>query len=320
MDFYNEIEPYAAQWLESLIAAGHLPGGKVDRRSIRDITAEELKGWDRAHFFAGIGGWPLALRIAGWPATKPVWTGSCPCQSFSAAGAQAGLADDRNLWPPWFDQIKERRPDTIFGEQVSNAIGFGWLDGISADLEREGYTVGSVVLGAHSVGAPHIRKRLYWVAYSEHAIGWSEFQEDGNAYRGNGFGRGGEFSGLGDSDDARPQGREFGGNSAGERTAGTAGLGNSEAGRLGNTDGTGFEEQRKHDENGTDIDGSGQNFWSDYDLVPCADGKSRRVEPGTFPLASGVPARVGKLRAYGNAICVQTAVAFIRAFMEFENG
>ena len=55
-------------------------------------------------------------------------------------------------------------------------------------------------------------------------------------------------------------------------------------------------------------------FWSDFDLIPCADGKARRVESGTFPLAHGIPARVGKLRAYGNAIVPQVAAEFIAAF------
>ncbi len=48
------------------------------------------------------------------------------------------------------------------------------------------------------------------------------------------------------------------------------------------------------------------------------DGKARRVEPGTFPLAHGVPARVGRLRAYGNAIVPQIAAEFIQAFLAAE--
>jgi len=159
---YNEIDPFAAEWLENLISAGELPQGAVERRSIR-----ELKGIDcgpTTHLFAGIGGWPIALRLAGWPVEWPVWTGSCPCQPYSAAGKGKGDADERNLWPEMFRLIRECRPNTIFGEQVEGAVGHGWLDGISADLEGEGYAVGAVVLGAHSVGAPHIRQRLFWVA------------------------------------------------------------------------------------------------------------------------------------------------------------
>lgn len=57
------------------------------------------------------------------------------------------------------------------------------------------------------------------------------------------------------------------------------------------------------------------SFWSDADWLGCRDGKFRPVESGTFPLANGVPARVGRLRGYGNAIVPQVAAEFIRAFM-----
>ena len=56
--------------------------------------------------------------------------------------------------------------------------------------------------------------------------------------------------------------------------------------------------------------------WSDCDWLPCRDGKARPVEPGTFPLAHGVSARVGRLRAYGNAIVPQVAQVFIEAYLE----
>jgi DNA (cytosine-5)-methyltransferase 1 len=56
--------------------------------------------------------------------------------------------------------------------------------------------------------------------------------------------------------------------------------------------------------------------WSDADWLFCRDGKWRPVEPGTFPLANGAPARVGRLRAYGNAINAEAAEAIIRAYME----
>jgi len=106
MNYYNEFDPQAAQWLRNLISAGLIPPGDVDERSIEDVTPNELLGYTQCHFFAGIGGWPLALALAGWPVDKPVWTGSCPCQPFSAAGRGDGFADQRHLWPAWFHLIR----------------------------------------------------------------------------------------------------------------------------------------------------------------------------------------------------------------------
>jgi DNA (cytosine-5)-methyltransferase 1 len=164
VNFYNENDPKAAAWLRELIKAGEIPEGKIDERSITEIKPDDLAGFTQCHFFAGIGGWSLALRLAGFPATRPVWTASLPCQPFSTAGQSQGVEDERHLWPVFFDLVKVCRPNLIFGEQVARAIGFNWLDGISADLEGEGYAIGQAVLGAHSVGAPHKRQRLYWVA------------------------------------------------------------------------------------------------------------------------------------------------------------
>lgn len=165
--YYNEIDPYAAQWLRNLIDAGHIAPGVVDERSIEDITPNELIGYTQCHFFAGLGGWSLALRLAGWPDSRPVWTGSCPCQPFSVAGSRTGIDDKRHLWPAWFHLIRERKPSVIFGEQVANAIGHGWLDGVGGDLEGRDYAIGAAVLSASAEDAPHRRDRLWFVADSE---------------------------------------------------------------------------------------------------------------------------------------------------------
>jgi len=77
--YYNENDPYAAQWLRNLIEAGEIAPGYVDDRSIVDVRPDELDGYTQCHFFAGIGVWSYALRRAGWSDDAPVWTGSCPC-------------------------------------------------------------------------------------------------------------------------------------------------------------------------------------------------------------------------------------------------
>ncbi|HBW0979625.1 TPA: DNA cytosine methyltransferase [Klebsiella aerogenes] len=164
--YYNEIDPFAARWLRNLIAAGHIAPGEVDERSIEDVIPDDLREFTQCHFFAGIGVWSHSLRLAGWPDDKPVWTGSCPCQPFSAAGKGDGFADERHLWPHFFHLISERRPQHVFGEQVASGNANTWFDLVQADLEGMGYAFGLVPFAAAGVGAPHIRERAYWVAHS----------------------------------------------------------------------------------------------------------------------------------------------------------
>lgn len=171
MNYYNEFNKKTAAWLRELIKLQLIPNGVVDERSIINVRPDELREYTQCHFFAGIGGWSYALQLAGWPEDEPVWTGSCPCQPFSCAGLQEAQSDSRHLWPNFFELIKECRPVHVFGEQVASAIGHGWLDDLSADLEAEDYACGAAVLGAHSVQAPHQRQRLYWVANSVRSVG-----------------------------------------------------------------------------------------------------------------------------------------------------
>ena len=176
--YYNEIDPFAAAWLRELIRCGHIAFGDVDDRSIEDVDPKDLSGYTQCHFFAGIGVWSYALRQAGWPDDRPVWTGSCPCQPFSVAGRKRGTTDARHLWPAFFRLIAECRPNVCFGEQVASCDGLSWFDLVSTDLEGAGYACGAVDTCAAGFGAPHIRQRLYWVA---HAAGeqfhWSRFSK-----------------------------------------------------------------------------------------------------------------------------------------------
>ena len=330
MNYYNEFDPYAAQWLRNLIDAGHIAPGIVDERSIKDVKPADLEGYTQCHFFAGIGVWSHALRQSGWPDSRPVWTGSCPCQPFSAAGNGGGVTDERHLWPVWFNLIRECRPSVIFGEQVEAAVNHGWLDLVQTDLEGEDYACGAVGLPAGGVGAPHIRQRLWFVGHAA-SLRQCGRVKDTHGLKPEMLGAGHKsiFGGLADADSGRHNGRAT---ATGQQEGASTGLASgSTSGELADTNGTrsaaGVSEQEYGEKRNSGIfdNGSGQkfsagfrpkNFWDNCDWLPCRDGKARPVEPGTFPLAHGATARVGRLRAYGNAIVPQVAQAFIEAYLE----
>ncbi len=154
------------KWLQNLMDMGAIPKGVIDGRSIEEVESADLAGFVQCHFFCGIAGWSEALARAGWPADKHCWTGSCPCQPFSSIGKRQGEKDRRHLWPAFFRLISECQPATVFGEQVAGPLGREWLAAVRLDLEAVGYACGSSDLPAASVGAPHIRQRLYWVAHT----------------------------------------------------------------------------------------------------------------------------------------------------------
>lgn len=194
MNYYNEWDKGAAAWLRELIKAGLIPNGYVDERSITEVTPADLEGFTQCHFFAGIGGWSLALNMAGIRTDQRLWTGSPPCQPFSVAGKQLGQLDERHLAPTFMRLVDECRPPILFGEQVAAAIGKHWLDDLFTELERQGYACGAAVLPAASVGAPHKRDRLFFGAslgnashFSEHRSGDAgtrgrdEYPDDGRA-------------------------------------------------------------------------------------------------------------------------------------------
>lgn len=345
--YYNEIEPYAAAWLRNLIAKGLIADGEVDSRSIVDVRPDDLRGYTQCHFFAGIGGWSYALRLAGWPDDSPVWTGSCPCQPFSVAGQGKGEADERDLWPVWSALIRKYKPPVVFGEQVAAAIGKHWLDRSRVDLEGAGYAFGSAVLPACAVGAPHRRDRLWFVADAE---GVRRPREQGgvNAGRplvGSGVGAGGrdgawdsptrsQFDGgdqggpsriaesgpLADASSERRHGREVatGGNDTGRKAAGRSeGADRPELrGEIALADADIPRQGEGREQRGGQQRRAGRDPWAGAVWLTGADGKARRVEPGIRLLAHGIPARVGKLPAYGNAIVPQVAAEFVAAYMD----
>ena len=340
--YYNENDPKAAAWLCELIKQGHIAPGVVDTRSIEDVRPVELAGFTQCHFFAGIGGWSLALRLAGWPDDRPVWTGSCPCQPFSAAGKRTGTSDDRHLWPHFHWLIKQCRPVTVFGEQVASKDGLDWLDIVQADLENSDYTSGAVDLCAAGFGAPHIRQRLFWVAQSagdrrsrERQAGSIEARPDaGRQFERQRADQRGEFSagfersgfellgGMADTNDSGSQRRERVPERTDQCIIGSDGLDGGMANASSNARNERHELESDRREINSEQDGLGgelsnpnptNGFWGAVDWLGCRDGKWRPVEPKLKPLVNGTSNRLGKLRGYGNAINAEAAKAFTQA-------
>jgi DNA (cytosine-5)-methyltransferase 1 len=330
--YYNEHDPHAAQWLRNLIECGAIAPGDVDERDIRDVVPNELAGYTQCHFFAGIGGWSYALRRAGWPDDRRVWTWSEPCQPFSAAGRRRGAADERYLRPYVHHLVRCCRPAVCFGEQVASKDGLAWLDVIQTDMEGEGYTFRAFDLCAAGVGSPHIRQRLFFVAGSgrercegewlqlfageprgamleasgggcagvvadSESIGLLGRQNDGDGgRRERASGQGREASELGD---APRDGREQRRPEPGERST----ISGCCVGELADAGGERLEVLGEQPSRGQctpterggafDRPGPTNGFWRDADWLFCTDGKWRPALSGSFPLVDGAAFRVG---------------------------
>ncbi|QXN71690.1 DNA methylase [Rhodobacter phage RcMcDreamy] len=351
--YYNDFDEGSVAWLAELMKQGHIPPGEIDRRSILDVCVSDLRGFRQCHFFAGIGGWAYALRLAGVPVDLSLWTGSPPCQPFSVAGRQEGREDERHLAPHFVDLVRVARPGLLLGEQVASAEVFGkapkrargnavpppdwaWIDDLSDRLEAARYAIGANDFPSAGVGAPHIRQRTYFGAVAheclEHAsrhgrIEWGTEPSQRGAALGCGSGGLADLHGDRRIEAGRSQPEAGCNGSFGDRTIG--GLGNGISAGLEGFGGHGDGSRepgrivsgapRSASEAspvGEGRPGPTNGFWGTADWLFCRDERFRPVEPGTFPLVDGLPGRVGLLRGYGNAINPQAAAQFIQAFFE----
>lgn len=279
--YYNDFEPSSVAWLKELIKSGLIADGEVDGRSILEVQADDLSSFTQCHFFAGIGGWSYALRLAGWRDDCPVWTGSPPCQPFSSAGRQKGNQDERHLAPHFAELVSEGRPPILFGEQVASAAVFGkaasatkrgvesapewaWLDDLSDRFEAAHYAIGASDIPAAGIGAPHIRQRTFFGA-----VRLADADDEG-------------LSGLMQPIDINVQ-------------------------RIG----------RKTTERCFDESKLATSFWRQtFQAERGADGVVRLYPDSARSIGNGVSAAMEQLRGYGNAIVPQAAATFIQAFCE----
>lgn len=298
MIYANEWDPYVAEWSRCYLA--HLGiAAEVDERSIVDVRADELRGFQQWHFFAGVAGWIEACRLAGWPEWRQICTISCPCQPFSKAGKGEGFDDPRDLWPDTLPLIRDLRPEVCVGEQVDGTAGNMWIDRTRTDLEGIGYAFGAKVLPALCVNSPTRRYRWWWIA-SRTPGGRKALERIAAVASSDGTRRQVGFVDQISGRDLRHQGQ----------ASGTDGIRNREWDQCRWVIGpdrdrrTGRLKARRLPESRLCQVGTGVLAGSP-ELRPIL-------------LAKGVPARAHKIRGYGNAIVPQVGAAVLRAYMEAE--
>jgi DNA (cytosine-5)-methyltransferase 1 len=193
--------------------------------------------------------------------------GGFPCQDISTAGRGAGLAGERSgLWFEFHRLIKEIKPQVAIIENVS-ALRSRGLDQVLRSLAEIGYDAEWHCIPASAVGAPHRRDRIWILAYTEKLFGNGSYFDTkvGIASKPK-FGNSGGTDTLADTICLGQQGPGTSGYDSDQETAG---------------------ERQAIDA----LNGGLRDFW--------------RVEPNVGRVANGVPNRVDRLRALGNAVVPQ---------------
>jgi len=279
-----------------------------------------------------------------WSQVEPVdlICGGFPCQPFSVAGKRKGVADERNLWPEMLRAVTGVRPCWVLGENVP---GLGsYLDTICSDLEGEGYEVLPLEIPAAAFGAPHLRYRLFIVANRAEQRGtladgdsggplnqiqtgrhatWGGGEDVAHTYGEHGDWRGERRSPNSASGQAwvEPQG---GGEDVADSNSAEWRQNNESGGHSGKGDDTKWQEAGRPMERREDVaytDSTGLEA-GPPDVSPGretartlpGDASKRRdwqswwaTEPDVGRVAHGVPHRVDRLRALGNAVVPQVA-------------
>lgn len=136
----SEIDPGARA-----IYSSHFPGVRL-YGDVRELTARHLLN-DRVS--------PPRVIVAGWP-----------CQDLSTAGNGSGLRGERSgLWSECARLVRELRPEYVLLENSPELLR-GWLGEVLGDLAALGYNAEWEVVPAAALGAPHLRERLWIIAYA----------------------------------------------------------------------------------------------------------------------------------------------------------
>jgi DNA (cytosine-5)-methyltransferase 1 len=206
-----------------------------------------------------------------------ILTGGYPCQPFSHAGKRLGAEDDRHLWPEMCRLVKSLRPAWVIGENVAGHVSMG-LDDVLSDLDGLGYAAQAFVIPACAVNAPHRRDRTWVIANCQSISGHGEYNGRSKATNG---------------------ARGF------RVEVGTGG------GKMADADSD--DAQRFLHEFFDEEKWSGSLIRSSG---PCGDGfRWWTSEPAVGRVAHGVPHRVDRLKALGNAVVPQIPEMIGRAIL-----
>ena len=237
--------------------------------------------------------------------TVTLITGGFPCQPFSQAGKRRGSADDRYLWPEMFRVIEELRSDWVIGENVAGFINMA-LDTAISDLEGLGYQTRAFVFPACAVDAPHQRMRCFIVGHSNNN-GQSLTTLAGST--------------AAPCDDSQKRTATPG---QSPRTGGQtdhATLANAcNLGRQGRHELQPYPDSRwfnpPSEQTGRPKPGKSVKY---REAVPeDSEGWQWSPEPGVGRVADGVPDRVDRIKALGNAVVPRQVYQVLRAIAKIE--
>lgn len=254
------------------------------------------KHWPQAQRFTDIRGLDPAVL-----ARPDVLCGGFPCQPHSLAGKRRASADERDLWGEFARVIRGTRPRWVLAENVPGLLtseGGAYFGRVLADLAALGFDAEWTVRGARHVGAPHRRDRVFLLAYPK-GLRWPEGRSEPARQQGR--------------PDAAERGGEVPGSCASANNDGREGLPE----RYPQAAGRHEEQQQRRDADGLRDGGPGARHGAHR--VP-RGGEWWAVEPRVGRVAHGVPARVDRLRALGNAVVPQVAEEIGRLIVAATHG
>ena len=256
---------------------------------MEEQTLDQAPIWDDVTTFDG----------RPWRGVVDIISAGFPCQPFSSAGQQKGMADERWLWDDIERIIREVQPRWFIGENVSGFVRLG-LEAVLRSLASLGYDVSWGAFRAEQVGAAHKRERIFILAKRRHSVGW------GNGARKDALPE------TGASEKGWHAVGKSGGSVADAHSKGSQGRSGSGQGQEGRQD-----ERRQARDCGRPLFAIGPD---DLNMWARVLAESPTLEPSICRMADGAAERLDqskdRLRACGNGVVPLQAAVAIRALAD----